>query len=112
MTRIEQFLKEIKKSLFILVALGLRCYAWAFSSVWASLVQPRAHRLRSRGTWAELLHGMWNRPRPGFKPVSPALTGEFLSTAPSGNSRIEQFLKHILHKGDVNDQFYKYSHEM
>ena len=30
--------------------------------------------------------GMWNRPRPGIKLVSPALLGRFLTTGPSGKS--------------------------
>ena len=36
---------------------------------------------------AQLLLGMRNPPRPGIKPVSSALTGGFLSTAPLGKSR-------------------------
>ena len=31
-------------------------------------------------------HGMWALPRPGIKPVSPALAGEFLTTGPPGKS--------------------------
>ena len=33
-------------------------------------------------TWAQLLHGMWDLPRPGMEPVSPALTGGFSTTEP------------------------------
>ena len=29
---------------------------------------------------------MWDRPRPGIEPVSPALAGRFLTTAPPGKS--------------------------
>ena len=29
---------------------------------------------------------MWSLPGPEIEPVSPSLTGEFLSTVPSGNS--------------------------
>ena len=29
---------------------------------------------------------MWDLPGPGLEPVSPALTGGFLTTAPPGNS--------------------------
>ena len=32
----------------------------------------------------ELLCGMWDLPRPGFEPVSPALVGGFLTTVPPG----------------------------
>jgi len=38
------------------------------------------------GTQASLLRGMWNLPRPGIKPVSPALPGRFLTTGPPGKS--------------------------
>ena len=44
------------------------CRAWALGP-WASVV---------------VLHSMWNLPRPGIKPVSPALAGERASTAPPG----------------------------
>ena len=50
-------------------------------------------RLSSCGTWAQLLHGMWDLPRPGLKPVSPALAGGFLTTAPPGKSLFCQFLR-------------------
>ena len=55
----------------------------------ASLVAE--HRLQTRrlsncGSWASLLRGMWDLPRPGLKPVSPALAGRF-STAPPGKPR-------------------------
>ena len=32
----------------------------------------------------QLLCGMWNLPRPGIKPVSPASAGRFLPTVPPG----------------------------
>ena len=41
-------------------------------------------RLSSCGTRAQLLRGMWDLPRPGLEPVSPALAGRFLTTAPPG----------------------------
>ena len=34
----------------------------------------------------QLFHNMWNLPRPGVRPVSPALSGRFLSTVPPGKS--------------------------
>ena len=43
-------------------------------------------RLSSFGARAQLLRGMWDLPRPGLEPVSPALVGRFLSTAPPGKS--------------------------
>ena len=86
-----------------MAVLGLRFCARAFSSfgkwgplfiavrgpltIAASLVAE--HRLQTRrlsncGSWAYLLHGMWEPPRPGLKPVSPALAGRLLTTAPPG----------------------------
>ena len=88
--------------LFLFLAvLGLRFCARAFSScgergplfiavhgpltVVASLVA--GHRLQTRrlsncGSRAQLLRGMWDLPRPGLEPVSPALAGRFSTTAP------------------------------
>ena len=43
-------------------------------------------RLSSCGTWAQLLCGMWDLPRSGLEPVSPALAGRFLTTVPPGKS--------------------------
>ena len=53
----------------------------------ASLVAE--HRLQTRrlsncGSRAHLLHGMWDLPRPGLEPMSPALAGRFSTTAPPG----------------------------
>ena len=47
------------------------------------------HRLQTRrlsncGSRAQPLHGMWDLPRPGFEPVSPALAGRLSTTAPPG----------------------------
>ena len=39
-------------------------------------------RLSSCGSRAQLLRGMWDLPRPGLEPVSPALAGRFSTTAP------------------------------
>ena len=41
-------------------------------------------RLSSCGTWASLLCSMWDLPRPGLEPVSPALAGGFPTTVPPG----------------------------
>ena len=103
-----------------LAALGLCCCARAFSScgTWAycsGFSCCRAWALRARasvvaacglssyGSWALerrlgsygaqalLLHGMWDLPGPGLEPVSPALAGGFLTTAPPGKSRVFWF---------------------
>ena len=34
---------------------------------------------------------MWDLPRPGLEPVSPALAGRFLTTAPPGKPKINHF---------------------
>ena len=96
-----------------LAALGLRCCARTFSSgskQWLLFVAVRGlliavaslvaeHGLSSCGSWAlecrlsscgaraYLLRGMWDLPRPGLEPVSPALAGRFLTTAPPGKCR-------------------------
>ena len=41
-------------------------------------------RLSSCGSRAQPLRGMWDLPRPGLEPVSPALAGGFSTTAPPG----------------------------
>ena len=38
-----------------------------------------------------MLHGMWDLPRRGLEPVSPALAGGFLTTAPPGKSHSKVF---------------------
>jgi len=45
-----------------------------------------AHGLSGWRTWVLLPCGMWNLPRPGVEPVSPALAGRFLTTEPQGKS--------------------------
>ena len=44
----------------------------------------QTHKLSSCGSWAQLPRGMWDLPRPGLEPVSPALAGRFSTTAPPG----------------------------
>ena len=39
-------------------------------------------RLSSCGPQAQLLRSMWDPPRPGLKPVSPALAGRLSTTGP------------------------------
>ena len=53
----------------------------------ASLVAEhrlQTRRLSSCGSRTELLRGMWDPPRPGLEPASPALAGRFSTTAPPG----------------------------
>ena len=48
-------------------------------------------RLSSCGSRAQLLRGMWDLPRPGLEPVSPALAGRFSTTAPPGKPHLALF---------------------
>ena len=98
--------------IYFLAVLGLRCCTRAFSSydergplfitvrgpltIAASLVAEdrlQTHRLSSCGTRAQLLRGMWDPPRPGLKPVSPALAGRFSTTAPPGKPSLAFFTR-------------------
>ena len=86
-----------------MAVLGLRFCVRAFSScgkwgplflavrgpltIAASLVAE--HRLQTRRLSnccprAQLLRGMWDLPRPGLEPMSPALAGRFSTTVPPG----------------------------
>ena len=86
-----------------MAVLGLRFCVRAFSScgkrgplftavrgpltIAASLVaehRPQTRRLSNCGSRAQPLRGMWDPPRPGLEPVSPALAGRFSTTAPPG----------------------------
>ena len=86
-----------------MAVLGLRFCARAFSScgkrgplfivvrgtltIVASLVAEhrlQTLRLSSCGSRAQVLRSMWDLPRPGLKPVSPALAGRFSTTVPPG----------------------------
>ena len=85
-----------------LAVLGLRLCARALSSrgewghsssrctglspSWPLVEEDRlqTRRLSSRGSRAQPLHGMWDPPRPGLEPASPAPAGRFSTTAPPG----------------------------
>ena len=95
-----------------MAVLGLRFCARAFSScgkrgplfiavrgpltIVASLVAE--HRLQTRrlsncGSQAQLLRGMWDPPRPGLEPMSPALAGRLPTTAPPGKPLASSLFK-------------------
>ena len=66
----------------------------------ASLVAEyrlQTRRLSSCSSRAQLLHGMWDLPRPGLEPVSPALAGGFSTTAPPGKPNLQIFYREFLH---------------
>ena len=57
----------------------------------ASLVAEhrlQTRRLSSCGSQAQLLRGMWDLPRPGLEPMSPALAGRLSTTAPPGKPSV------------------------
>ena len=54
-------------------ALGLQ-QLWQVGSVVAAS-RILEHRLNNCAAWAQLLQGMWDPPRQGIKPMSPALAG-------------------------------------
>ena len=71
------FVSFLSINLFIYLCCGARasrCSGSSFCRAWAL------------GTWAHLLRGMWDLSGPGLEPVSPALAGGFLTTAPPGKS--------------------------
>ena len=97
-----------------MAVLGLRFCVRAFSScvkwgpffiavrgpltIAASLVAE--HRLQTRrlsncGSRAQSLRGMWDPPRPGLEPVSPALAGRLSTTVPPGKPYIVIFNSYI-----------------
>ena len=69
---------------WLLIAVASLCCGAPALGVRASVVV--AHRLSSCGARASLFRGMWDLPGPGLEPVSPALAGGFLTTAPPGKS--------------------------
>ena len=98
-----------------MAVLGLHFCARAFSScgkrgplfiavhgpltIVASLVAEhrlQTRRLSSCDARAYLLRGMWDLPRPGREPVSPALAGRLSTTAPPGKPSPLIFILTIL----------------
>ena len=45
------------------------------------------HKLSTSGSWAQLLHCIWDLPGPGTEPGSLTLQGGFLTTGPPGKPR-------------------------
>ena len=110
-----------------MTVLSLRFCARAFSScskwgplfiavrgpltIVASLVAEhrfQTRRLSSCGSRAQLLHGMWDLPRPGLEPVSPALAGRFSTTAPPGKPSMSFLDLFPLSSSTISDFFLHY----
>ena len=94
-----------------MAVLGLRFCMRAFSScgkrgplfiavrwpltIAASLVaghRLQTCRLSNCGSRAQLLRGMWDLPRPGLEPVSPALAGRFLNHCATREALCSHFI--------------------
>ena len=85
----------------------LRCSVWAshcsgFCCCGARALGARAsvvvaRGLGSCGTRGQLPSGMWDLPRPGLEPMSPALAGGFLSTVPPGKPNPLLLFPQIIH---------------
>ena len=83
---------------------SLRCVG--FSLRWLLLLRSTGssscgsraveHRLSSCGARAQLLRGMWDLPRPGLEPVSPALAGGLSTTAPPGKPYVQFYISSCL----------------
>ena len=70
---------------------GFSCCRAQALGAWASQLSSCGswaleHRLSCCATWTWLHCGVWDLPRPGIEPVSPALADGFLPTVPSGRS--------------------------
>ena len=63
---------------------SLRCTGLSLSRPLVVEHRLQMRRLSSCGSRAQLLRGMWDLPRPGLEPVSPALAGRFSTTEPPG----------------------------
>ena len=106
-----------------MAVLGLRFCTRAFSScgkwgplfiavhgtliIAASLVAEhwlQTRKLSNCGSRAQLLRGMWDLPRPGLEPVSPALADRFSTTAPPGKPFFQEFYSFISYI-QINDIF-------
>ena len=61
-----------------------RCAGLSLSRPLLAQHRLQTRRLSNCGSWAELLRGMWDPPRPGLEPASPALAGRLSTTAPPG----------------------------
>ena len=119
-----------------MAVLGLRFCARALSScgkrgplfiavrrpvtIAASIVAE--HRLQTRrlsncDSRAQLLRGMWDPPRPGLEPVSPALAGGLSTTAPpgkppNGNLRAIFLLRHRCCRFEARFSFFVVNREL
>ena len=73
-----------------------RCVGLSLSRPLVAEHRLQSCRLSSCGSRAQLLHGMWDLPRPGLEPVSSALAGRFSTTAPPGKPQCVVLILKVL----------------
>ena len=61
----------------------------------------QTRRLSSCGSRAQLLRSMWDPPRPGPEPVSPALAGRLSTTAPPGKPTAPPGKSYFIHSSSL-----------
>ena len=66
---------------------SLRCAGLLWWLLLLRSTGSRREGFSSCGARDQLLRGMWDLPGPGLEPMSPALAGRFLTTAPPGKPR-------------------------
>ena len=77
-------------------ALGTRASVVAAHGLSSCGLRALDRRLSSCGAQASLLHGMWDLPRAGIEPVSPALAGRFLTSEPPREVPVDFLMMAIL----------------
>ena len=67
---------------------------WPLTAVAPPVAEHRlqTRRLSNCGSRTQPLRGMWDLPRPGLEPVSPALAGRLSTTAPPGKPHTKDFI--------------------
>ena len=84
------------RGLSLVVASGdhssLRCAGLSPSRPLVEEHRLQTRRLINCGSRAQLLRGMWDLPRPGLEPVTPALAGRLSTTAPPGKPPVVEFI--------------------
>ena len=73
-----------------------RCACLSLSRPLVAEHKLQTRRLSNRGSRAQLLRGMWDPPRPGLEPVSPAPAGRFSTTVPPGKPYLYVFVSYLI----------------
>ena len=73
-----------------------RCAGLSLSRPLVAEHKLQTRRLSDCGSRAQSLRGMWDPPRPGLEPVSPALAGRLSTTAPPGKPLLAPLKRSII----------------